>query len=93
MSKYKKVILLPDRVTQSVFDLPCVTGIFKDDEGGMFYFITIHNTDENTDFVYHVEPGIALAEDNNGNWWLLSQKDYEEWKEQNNVITLKRIEI
>ncbi len=62
----KQRITIPDKVTHSIFQLPCVTGVIKNTLTGIEY----HARLEGRDVSSSVYPGDTLIEDDNGIWHL-----------------------
>lgn len=66
----KQRITIPDKVTHTVFSLPCVTVILKDDyepSPYKYHLIVVLGRRKTAHVAY---PGDALVEDNNGIWHL-----------------------
>ena len=62
----KQRITIPDKVTHSIFSLPCVVGVIKNGFTGIEYHVRL-GVNIWTSAVY---PGDILEEDDNGTWHL-----------------------
>lgn len=85
--KYKQIIQLPDKVSQSVFDLPCVHAIYKGFHG-LEYTLFVDVGRRN--IMTTATPGDYLSEDYRGHWQLLNREQGEQYLKENNITIPKR---
>lgn len=86
--KYKRIIQVPSKVVQSVFDLPCVDGYTKDSDLGMY--VDLYKVFDKDFIPVHLAwPGDYLAEDESGRWICLTSEEGEQYLRDNNIVTLK----
>ena len=82
--KFIRAIQLPDRVSQTVFDLPCVFGVTKNtnkEKDGevewclqQIFICNRVSAYSNICFAY---AGEWLCEDENGNWYVFTDEEYK----------------
>ena len=82
--KYKRIIKIPNKVSQSIFDLPCVDGFTKDSSMGL-YVDLYRVTDKDGISVHLTWPGEYLAEDEKGRWFCLTDEEGEQYLKENNI--------
>lgn len=62
----KQFIIVPSQVTPTFFNLPCIEGVYKDEDGMVRYLIRPRYT-TNGDYMT-AYPGDTLIEEDNGKW-------------------------
>lgn len=87
---YKRIVEIPEHITSSFFELPCVLSANKiKGANDVFYFLLdVKNyKDKNYRAVVFargalVEDSGALAEDYKGQWWYLNKEEFEDYIEE-----------
>ena len=72
----KQSIIIPNKVTSTLFDLPCILSIHKRDVEGMKPFYCILNPScavDRHDWQF-ASPGDTLIEEDNGKWRVEKQR-------------------
>lgn len=63
---YKQIIKIEGKSIDDIFKLPCIHGVFKDENGRPIYRLTLNTVSDRGIAVV----GEYLCEDNNGKWHL-----------------------
>ena len=89
--KYKKAIQVPKKVTQGIFNLPCVSAVRKTIDGSIIYDLdeyvdkdcNLHEVfDADNDYIYHAFPGMWICESEDGDWYVMTDKEYQTLSER-----------
>lgn len=75
--QYKQMIVLPHKVTTSVFNLPCIRAIEKSNDEIVYRFNQTMRSPRGV-VAHSLRPGEAIAQDKNGQWVWLNNKDKED---------------
>lgn len=82
---YKRIVKIPEHITRSFFELPCVFRADKEPgTNNVIYGLhEVKNRRSGThrDFLSSIRDG-ALAEDYSGQWWYLTKKELEDYVEE-----------
>lgn len=69
--QYKQIIVLPNKVSNSIFTLPCIRAIEKYDNKPVYLFTETIRSPRGV-VAHSLRPGEAIAQDQNGQWWWLN---------------------
>ena len=72
------MIVLPDKVNSTVFNLPCIRAIEKFEGKPIYRFNQTMRSPRGV-VAHRLRPGEAIAQDQNGQWWWLNSKEKEEF--------------
>lgn len=82
---YRRIVEIPEHITSSFFELPCV---FSADKvpGTNYVFYVLHEVRNRTNGTHRhavtEESRGALAEDYKGQWWYLTKEEFEDYVEE-----------
>ena len=88
--KYKQIIVIPERISAGIFNLPCVASVEKGIGGSPVYRFKERLTSPRGVVAHSLKPGDILAEDHNGKWYWLRQEEYRTALEKTDTTDLKR---
>ena len=82
MRHFRQTIIIPDRISNSIFNLPCVIGVMKHNN------LPVYQLTDNVTSLYGFQmlkarPGDILAEDYTGDWWTMTPKEYQSYLQHN----------
>lgn len=79
MLQFKQIIVLPNKVVNSVFNLPCIRGIEKMpyDDNEIVYRLKEKIRSPRGVVAHSLRPGDIIGEDMGGRWWWLREKDHQ----------------
>ena len=82
---YRQVVEVPEHITSSFFELPCIFIVFKEtDDNNAIY--GLHNVKNRVNGCHRQSltgiRGGALAEDYSGQWWYLTKEELEDYIEE-----------
>ena len=75
MLHFRLIIVLPDRLSNDIFKLPCVVGVNKNRHNEPVYLLAGGVTTTQGIHINSVGAGNILAEDDVNRWWCLSLKE------------------
>ena len=88
--KYKQIIVIPERISVGIFNLPCVASVEKDIDESPVYRFKERLTSPRGVVAHSLKPGNILAEAHDGKWYWLRQEDYQAALEKVNTTDPKR---
>ena len=91
--KYKQIIVIPERISAGIFNLPCVASVEKGIDGSPVYRFKERLTSPRGVVAHSLKPGDILAEDHDGKWFWLRQDDYQAALEKANTTNPKREQV
>ena len=74
MGIFKQAILISERVSATIFHLPCIYSVHKEADGRLCYLL--YDWDSNGQYV-ELRPGQWLCETYDGKWCVLTDKEYK----------------
>lgn len=82
MRHFKQVIILSDKVSASIFNLPCIQSIEKNNTGAPVYCFKETMRSPRGIVAHSLRPGEIIAEDYDGKWCWLTEYDYQTYLKQ-----------
>ena len=80
--KYKQVILVPEHISATIFTLPCIFSVHKDNNGCLVYLL--YDWDADGRYI-ELRPGQWLCEGYDGKWEV---KDFDEFSSKNGLSNI-----
>ena len=84
--RYRQVILIPKKVTPTIFSLPCVFSVHKEADGICYL---LYDWDEQGNYI-ELRPGQYLCEDYDGKWEVKNEKDIKNNRKHDTLRQDKR---
>ena len=75
--KYKQMIVLPNLINNSIFNLSCIRAIEKCDNKPIYRFNQTMRSPRGV-VAHSLRPGETIAQDYNGQLWWLNSKEKED---------------
>lgn len=78
MTHFKQIIELPDKVSNTIFNLPCVLAVEKSIDNTPIYRFRETLRSLRGVVAHSLRPGDFIGQDQNDKWYWLTKRDYLE---------------
>ena len=75
--QYKQIIVLPNKVSSSIFNLPCIRAIEKFNGKLVYRFDKTMRSPRGV-VAHTLRPGETIGQDHDGQWWWLNSKEKDD---------------